>query len=156
MKNTFVIYSLYYSMFKVLFPADIEIKSLKAYTDNKTSLPVLVNGDQLASYLNIDFDIDAVTIPTLKIVFRFCDKNWIQLTMCFCQTMDKMFLPELDVFNLPDNIEGARYRYEGSFPDEKGFVTLPFSGKWKFFITDSYDTSVVYAIRKIFCYKSVN
>ncbi len=150
LKNTLII--IFFTLFyvKILFPADIQIKSLKAFTDNKTLLPVLINGDQSASYLYIDFDIDAVTIPNLKIVFRFCDKNWNATDNVFLSNNGQNVSPELDVYNLPNSIEGARYRYEGSFPDEKGFVTLPFSGKWKFFITDSYDTSMVYAIGRFF------
>ena len=150
LKNIFVILLIILLSSKFLFPSDIEIKSLKSYTDNKTSLPVIINGNQNASYLNIEFDINSVRIPALKLVFRFCDKNWNPTDNVFLANNGQNVSPELDVYNLPVNIEGARYRYEGSFPDEKGYVTFPFSGKWKFFITDSFDTSKVYASGRFF------
>ncbi len=136
-----------------IYPASIKIKSLKSFSDNKIALPVILIGEQTDSYLNIEFDIESESIPTLKIVFRFCDKNWNPTDNVFLSNFGQNVSTELDVYNLPTTVEGARYGYSGSFPDEKGYVTFPFSGKWKFFITDSYDTSLVYASGRFFVVK---
>ena len=133
--------------------ADVEIKSLKSYSDNKTALPVIIVGEESASYLNIEFDIKSASIPNLKIVFRFCDKNWNATDNVFLANFGQNVSTELEVYNLPTTIEDARYGYFGSFPDEKGYVSFPFSGKWKFYITDSFDTSVVYAVGKFYVIK---
>ncbi len=39
---------------------------------------------------------------------------------------------------------------KGSFPDRDSFIELPFSGKWRFYITDWQDTSLVYAEGRFF------
>ena len=136
-----------------IYPASIKIKSLKSFSNNKIALPVILIGEQTDSYLNIEFDIESESIPTLKIVFRFCDKNWNPTDNVFLSNFGQNVSTELDIYNLPTTVEGARYRYSGSFPDEKGYVTFPFSGKWKFFVTDSYDTSLVYASGRFFVVK---
>jgi hypothetical protein len=64
-------------IFTLLIVADvysqkIEIKSLKAFVDKETELPVLISSDKL----NIMFDIKSDYEPNLIIVFRFCDRNW--------------------------------------------------------------------------------
>ncbi len=151
MKNYFVIITILIILFYYgAFAANIEIKSLKAFSDNQTSLPVILNGDPSASFININFDINSDFIPSLKIVFRFCDKNWLPTNNIFLTNFGQNVSPQLEINSLPGNLIGARYRYEGGFPDERGFVSFPFSGKWKYFITDSFDTSLVYASGKFF------
>ena len=38
-----------------------------------------------------------------------------------------------------------KYHYNNAFPDKDGYVSFPFSGKWKYFIVDSQDPSLVFA-----------
>lgn len=40
------------------------------------------------------------------------------------------------------------------FPDKNGYVSFPFSGKWRFFIVDSQDTSIVFAEGKFYALKN--
>ena len=58
------------------------------------------------------------------------------------QNRNTLQLFEFD--RLPVTVEDADYHFKGSFPDKDGFIELPFSGKWRFYITDLQDTSLVY------------
>ena len=123
-----------------LFAQNIEIKSLKAFTDDKTSLPVLFD-----KTLNIEFDINSNYQPLLIIVFRFCDRNWQPYQNLFLSNFGKNIEYNLNFERLPVTVEDARYHYAGFFPNKNDYVEFPFSGKWRFYITDSQDTSKVYA-----------
>ena len=132
-----------------LFPQQFEIKSLKVYAGNdETSFPVILSNGQ--KQITIDFDIKSGFTPDFDIVFRFCDHNWIPYKNLFLQNQGKCIAYRPDVVRLPSNITGAEYHFSGSFPDERGYVSFPFSGKWKFFITDPGDTSIVYAEGKFY------
>lgn len=127
------------------------IKSLKAFSGaDETSFPVLVYEEDSSPSLKIIFDVDADMEPSLSIVFRFCDKNWKPYTNLMLTNSGENTYPYLDFSRLPSSVEGARYHFEGSFPDADDYVTFPFSGKWRYYITESNDTSVIYAEGKFF------
>ena len=69
MKILFITFLL---LFSNVYSQKIEIKSLKAFTDSETEIPVVFNN----SKLKIQFDIKSDYEPNLVIVFRFCDRNW--------------------------------------------------------------------------------
>ena len=120
---------------------NIKIESLEAYPDNdETALPVISGGK-----LTIEFDLNADNVPQLSVVFRFCDKNWNPTGNLFLANNGYNTYTNLDFSTLPGTVKKARYHFKESFPDNKGMVSFPFSGKWMYFITDTYDTSKVFA-----------
>ena len=125
----------------------IQIKSLEVYSsDDRLALPVITPETKLI----IEFDVKSEFEPSLNIVFRFCDKGWTPTQNIFLlnQNRNSFFLFNFD--RLPVTVEEADYHFKGSFPDKDGFIELPFSGKWKFYITDSQDTSLVYVEGRFF------
>ena len=129
-----------------IYSQNIEIKSLKIYTDNETEIPVVFYN----SRLNIQFDIKSDYEPNLVIVFRFCDRNWKPYQNLFLLNYGKNIEYNLNFDLLPVTVHDARYHYEGSIPDKNNYVDFPFSGKWMLYITDSQDTSKVYATGKFY------
>lgn len=125
----------------------IQIKSLEVYSsDDRLALPVITPKNKLV----IEFDVESEFEPSLNIVFKFCDKGWTPTQNIFLlnQNRNSFFLFNFD--RLPVTVEEADYHFKGSFPDKDGFIELPFSGKWNFYITDSQDTSLVYAEGRFF------
>jgi hypothetical protein len=123
---------------------DITVKSLIAYPgDNVTELPV-ISGNKLT----IEFDLQSDHVPQLSIVFRFCDRNWNPDGNLFLANNGYNIYSNIDYAVLPATVKEARYHFRGSFPDNGGQISFPFSGKWRYYITDAYDTSRVYASGK--------
>ena len=123
---------------------NIAVKSLLAYPDdNVTELPVISENK-----LTIEFDLQAEHTPQLSVVFRFCDKNWNPSGNLFLANHGYNIYSNPAYTVLPVTVKEARYHYKESFPDKNGTVSFPFSGKWRFYITDTYDTSKVYASGK--------
>ncbi len=134
-----------------IFSQSIEIKSLKTYAgDDETSLPIITSGNTGPQYITIEFDVQSDFLPSLNIVFRFCDRNWNPYNNIFLLNQGKNIGYRLDFTRLPSSVTEAKYHYAGSFPDQRGFVEFPFSGKWRFYVTDSQDTSKVYTSGKFY------
>ncbi len=134
---------LFYS--SALFPQNIKIKSLKDYAGNdQTSFPVILTGARAANYLTIDFDIKSNFNPNLVVIFRFCDRNWTPYKNIFLMDPNKFVDRNMSYSVLPQTVKEANYHFRGSYPNSSG-IEFPYSGKWMFYITDSYDTSSVYA-----------
>lgn len=133
-------------------PAELKgILSHKAYTNrDETSLPVILYDEGGSDLLTIEFDVVADHAPSLSIVFRFCDRNWNPYGNLFLMNIGQDIARNLDFDVLPVTVTEARYHFRGSFPDEYGYVDFPFSGKWRYYITDSQDTSKVYASGKFY------
>lgn len=131
-----------------VFPQDFIIKSLNVYTtDNQTSLPVLTGGNKIV----IEFDVQGRYVPNMSIVFRFCDKGWTPTRNTFLLNSQYSTYYFLDFEELPIMVaDDARYHHKSSYPDERDQVKFPFSGKWRFYLTDTQDTSIVYATGKFF------
>ena len=124
------------------FAQNVEIKSLKTYTsDNNLSFPVLVQGSRLI----IEFDVDAVYPPDLNVLFKYCDKEWNPTDNIFLLNHGKNTGYYLKFESLPNTVEGASYHFKNSFPDREGYVSFPFSGKWRYYLIDSQNHSKVYA-----------
>ena len=126
-------------------PNDFVVKSLNIYTtDSKTSLPVVAVGSRLV----IEFDVQADFIPNMNIVFRFCDKGWTPTKNVFLLNNLNSIAYFLDFEYLPSTVEDAEYHFKGEYPNNKDDVRFPFSGKWRFYLTDTQDSSIVYATGK--------
>ncbi|MGK9368906.1 type IX secretion system plug protein domain-containing protein [Melioribacter sp. Ez-97] len=128
----------------VIDAAYFDIKSLKVYsTGDETSFPLIDAKAEPKQTITIEFDVDSDSAPNLNIIFRFCDKNWKPYEDAFLLNQRYNTEYYLNFQRLPLHIEGARYHYAGVFPNKN--VTFPFSGKWKFYIVDSYDPAIVFA-----------
>jgi|SRR5690554_197005 len=135
-----------------VFSQDVLIKSLRAYTaGDETSLPVIIYGkEREGNNITIEFDVQSEFVPNLNIVFRYCDKNWRPTDNLFLINHGKNVAHFIDFVTLPATVEDAKYRFKGNFPAGFEDIEFPFSGKWMFFITESNDTSKVYASGKFF------
>lgn len=148
MKILLLFIAVYCFNYSNVFSQDFTIKSLNVYTNSDpTSLPVLVGNNKLV----IEFDIQGEYYPNMNIVFRFCDKGWTPTKNVFLLNSQYSTYYFLDFEELPLNVfDDARYHHKSTYPDERGQVEFPFSGKWRFYITDSQDTSIVFATGKFF------
>ncbi len=122
--------------------AQIKIKSLRYFPyGQETSFPVITPE---TDGLVIDFDVDSQNVPDLRIVFRFCDRNWHPVNNNFLTNYGQNISLNLDFSTLPSTVQKAKYHFDGVFPDQKGYVSFPYSGKYIFYITDALDTTIVY------------
>jgi len=134
--------------------ADPEIKSLKVYSYNdQTSIPI-INGE--SGSLTIEFDIKNNSEPMFRILFKFCDRDWNPYDNIFLMNngYNTVYPNQLFFKSLPAQIKEADFHFKQSFPNERASIDFPFSGKWKFFITDSDDESKVYAEGRFIVAKS--
>ncbi len=126
---------------------DFEVKSLNVFTTaSKTSLPVITAANRLI----IEFDVEGSFLPNMNIIFRFCDKGWNPTKNTFLLNTLNNTAYFLDFEYLPSTVKDAQYHFKGEYPNLKDDVKFPFSGKWRFYITDTQDTSVVYGEGKFF------
>jgi hypothetical protein len=127
----------------VLFAQDVKIKSLKVYANNDAnSIPVLTSAKD---FLYIEFDVQSQFPPNLNVIFKFCDRNWNPTDNIFLLNQGHNTGFNLDYFSLPNTVEDAQYHYSNRFPDKLGYVSFPFSGKWRFYIIDSQDQNKIFA-----------
>lgn len=135
-----------------LFAQDAIIKSLKIYTSyDQNSIPVLTSAKD---FLYIDFDVQSEYPPNFNIIFKFCDRDWHPTDNIFLLNQGQNTAFNLDFFTLPTTVEAAKYHYSNRFPDKLGYVSFPFSGKWKFFVVDSQDPSLIFVEGKFFVVKA--
>jgi hypothetical protein len=146
LKKTF--FFLFVLLSITLFAQDVKIKSLQTYINNvQISFPVLTSPKD---FLYIDFDVEAKYPPNLNIIFKFCDRDWNPTNNIFLLNQGQNTAFDLNFFYLPTTVEAAQYHYSNRFPDKLGYVSFPFSGKWRFYIVDSQDPFLVYAEGKFF------
>ncbi|MGB5894502.1 MAG: hypothetical protein WBG58_10010 [Ignavibacteriaceae bacterium] len=130
-----------------IYTQDIQIKSLATYTtDDRLAIPVLTSENKFI----VEFDVLSDFEPTLSILFRFCEEGWMPTKNIFLLNQNRNSKQLFHFERLPVTVEDADYHFNGSFPDRDGFIELPFSGKWRFYITDRQDTSLVYAEGRFF------
>lgn len=133
------------------YPENIQIKSMQVYAGrDQLAFPVLSMKNGGPNYLTIAFDIQSKFQPNLIILFRYCDRNWKPYDNIFLTNQGKNIKYNLSYYTLPNTVKDAHYHYRGTFPDSRGDVDFPYSGKWKFYVTDSQDTSLVYASGKFY------
>ena len=148
MKSFGLILIVLFVFYTNLFPQDFVVKSLNVYTtDNLTSLPVVTIDNKLV----IEFDVQGEFIPNMNMVFRFCDEGSIPTKNVFLLNSQYSTYYFLDFEELPITVvDDARYHHKSTYPDDRDQVRFPFSGKWRFYVTDTQDTSIVYASGKFF------
>jgi hypothetical protein len=146
LKTVLIIAALLFT--SISYTQNFVVKSLNVYTsDNQTSLPVLTGRNKLV----IEFDVRGDFTPNMNVVFRFCDKGWAPTKNVFLLNPQFSTGYFLDFEQLPLTvIDDANYHHKSSYPDERGQVQFPFSGKWRFYLTDTQDSSIVYATGKFF------
>jgi len=106
------------------------VKSLNVYTtDNKTSFPVVTKNNKLV----IEFDVQAGFTPNMNVVFRFCDNGWTPTRNTFLVNPLRSTGYFIDFEELKVTVEDAHFHSISTFPDDKGDVEFPFSGKWRFY-----------------------
>jgi len=133
--------------YNCVYTQDIQIKSLVTYTtDDSLALPVLTGENKFV----VEFDIKSDFEPNLSILFRFCNEGWMPTNNIFLLNQNRNSKQLFYFESLPVTVEDADYHFKGSFPDRDGFIELPFFGKWRFYITDWQDTSLVYAEGRLF------
>ncbi len=128
--------------------AQVEIKTLRVFAnDDEKNPPVLVNTEGQGDILNIEFDVKSDGEPSLQIIFKFCDKEWYPYDNIFLKNFGHDVVHPNELFYTPTEVtvKEADYSYSGSFPNQRSTVEFPFSGKWKFYITDGFDESKVFA-----------
>jgi hypothetical protein len=131
-----------------IFSQEFVVKSLDVYTsNNETALPVYTGDNKLV----IEFDVQGEWMPNMNVVFRFCDRGWTPTNNIFLLNTGYSTKYFLDFEELPVSVmEDARYHNKSTYPDDRGEVRFPFSGKWRFYITDTQDSSIVYATGKFY------
>ncbi len=139
------IFLLLFVSFVAIVADDYEIKTLRVYqAGNEISFPIVLSD----SKITIEFDIKSEDEPSWEIYFFFCDNEW--------QPYDNLNLIDeqsntqrnlwFETINISEN--RANFHYKESFPNEN--VKFPRSGKWMFFIRDTYDTDVIYGEGKFY------
>lgn len=129
------------------FASESVIKSLQYFVNNKvTKLPVL----RMASNdkLTISFDIKADNEPSFNIIFKFCDANWEPYDNLLLEGIGENTDYNITLERLPITTEGAEYHFSEKFP--KRDILFNNSGKWMFFIVDSFDDEIIYELGKFY------
>ena len=136
----------------ITFASEPLIKSLQYFVNNRISnLPVLnINSN---SRLTIEFDIEAETEPTFNIRFKFCDANWEPYDNLLLEGIGENVQYNVNIERLPITTEGAQYFVSEQFPNQN--VQFNNSGKWMFFITDSFDEEIIYDWGKFYVVENI-
>lgn len=125
------------------FAQNAVVKNVRTYSvTSEIGFPVISSESQA---IIIEFDVQSNFQPDMNIVFRYCDKNWNPVDNIFLLNTGKNIFYNIGFTKLPHTVADADYHFQKSFPDADGFVSFPFTGKWKYSVTDSQDTSNVYA-----------
>lgn len=145
----FLFVAFIFTSWSVTTAFDPQIKSLRVYSSgDQISFPVIDQSDPDKGSITIDFDVQSDYMPNMNIIFKFCDADWNTYDNVFLS--NQMYNTETNLWfeRLPDNIRGAGYHYNGSFPNTN--VTFPFSGNWKFFIVDAFNKSLILGSGRFF------
>ena len=145
MKKTIIAILIFFTFTSINAEDNYEIKSLRVFqSGNQTSFPISLYG----SKITIEFDVKSEDDPNWEIVFLLCDKDWkpyenISLIDEQTNTARNLWLESIH-----NRGERASYHYKDSFPNEN--VKFPLSGKWMFFIQDTYNSDLVYGEGKFY------
>lgn len=128
-----------------VFASKIEIKSLQVFAGDEAGFPIISLSGSTPGRINIAFDVASSEYPFLSIYFRYCDAHWNPTTNNFLMNRGNEFVQSLSLSYLPTSVTEAQYHFSDYFPNDRDAVSFPFSGKWMFFVTSGYDTSIIYA-----------
>ena len=153
MKKSFLAFTSFLMLNNFIFSQEMIVKSLKVYTtENEIALPVLTGGNKLV----IEFDVQSEFTPNMNVVFRFCDKGWTPTQNIFLFNPSYSTAYFLNFDDLPVTVvEDANYHHKSTYPDDRDQVRFPFSGKWRFYLTDTQDSSIVYATGKFYVVENI-
>lgn len=135
--------------------SEIEIKGLRTYSAKNEILPPIIiyndrteNGveDSTNDYIVIEFDVVSILKPNLQIIFQLCDKNWNPVDNIFLQNFGKDRFYNLQFTSAPTGVKSYNYSFKQTFPDERGQITFPFSGKYRYLITEFNNEKKIYGI----------
>ncbi len=136
----------------ITFASEPVIKSLQYFANNRLErLPVLILNSK--SSLRIEFDIKAESEPTFNIRFKFCNANWEPYDNLLLEGIGENVQYNISVERLPITTEGAEYFVSEQFPNRN--VQFNNSGKWMFFITDSFDEDIIYDWGKFYVVENI-
>jgi len=134
-------------IFSQTFASEPIIKSLHVYTNSSsTKLPVLRMNSR--DKLIIEFDIEREHEPIFSIHFKFCNAKWQPYDNLLLEGIGENAEYNVNVDRLPITTEGAEYFVKETFPNQN--VKFTNSGKWMFFITDTYDEEIIYEWGKFY------
>jgi hypothetical protein len=131
----------------------LEIKGLRTYSIKDEILPPIIiyndldeNGieDTSNDFIVIEFDVRSSLKPNLQIVFKLCDKYWKPVDNLFLTNFGKDRFYNLQYRVAPNGVKGYNYSFQQTFPDSRGQITFPFSGKYKYLITEFNNENKVY------------
>jgi hypothetical protein len=137
----------------ITYAEEIVIKDLQVYSVRNEILPPIIvyrdldiDGTENTAndHIVIEFDITTILKPNLKIIFRFCDKDWKTYDNIFLLNLGKDRFYNLQFKSAPTGVKNYTYTFKQRFPDERGQITFPFSGKWSFIIADYKDDTKIY------------
>lgn len=152
MKKIFIL--IYISVANIFAQTDVIIKGLRTYSIKDEVLPPIIVYNDFNSagfedttndYIVIEFDVKSTLKPNLQIIFKLCDKNWQPLDNIFLTNFGKDRFYNLQYLVAPTGVKSYNYTFKQIFPDERNQITFPFSGKYKYFITDFHNENKVYA-----------
>lgn len=143
-----------FALFLNLFgESGVILKDLRVYsTRNEILPPIIVYRDldidgieNIANdHIMIEFDITTRLKPNLQIIFKFCDKDWKPYDNIFLTNFGKDRFYNLQFKSAPTEVKNYTYTFKQRFPDERGQITFPLSGKWCFVIADFEDERKIY------------
>ena len=131
----------------------LEIKGLRTYSIKDEILPPIIiyndldeNGieDTSNDFIVIEFDVKSSLKPNLQIVFKLCDKYWKPVDNLFLTNFGKDRFYNLQYRVAPNGVKSYNYSFQQTFPDSRGQITFPFSGKYKYLITEFNNENKVY------------
>jgi len=131
----------------------LEIKGLRTYSIKDEILPPIIiyndldeNGieDTSNDFIIIEFDVRSSLKPNLQIVFKLCDKYWKPVDNLFLTNFGKDRFYNLQYRVAPNGVKSYNYSFQQTFPDSRGQITFPFSGKYKYLITEFNNENKVY------------
>ncbi len=138
-----------------LLASGIEIKGLRTYSiKNEIYPPIIIyndlneNGieDTTNDHIVIEFDIVSVLKPNLQINFQLCDKNWEPVDNIFLKNFGKDKFYNLQFTSAAFGVKTYNYTFKQTFPDERNQITFPFSGKYRYLITEFNNENKIYGI----------
>jgi len=127
-----------------LYSSAPEVKALVCYKSPSGKNFPIINPDT-GEKITIEFDFNSASYPETAIIFKPCDPGGRPLKDQFFYSRNENILRNPEFEYLPFTVKDARYHFSGSFPDARAGIEFPFRTKWMFLITDSFDTTRVYA-----------
>jgi len=135
-----------------IFASDPVIKSLHTYPNNNlTKIPVIRMGT--SDKLTVEFDVEAEHEPSFNIKFKFCDANWNPYENLLLEGIGENVLYNVYLERLPHTTQGAEYHVKEKFPKQN--IKFNVSGKWIYFITDTFDEDIVYDWGKFYVVENI-